>query len=157
MGGVVTVRWEAGPGVDPVAALAAVGSEFHVLDGDDLAESALAAILAEDERQVRAVIIAEPPAAGEENTGMGAWHVNAQHEAHVVRSGRGVLQVMTADGIVTVWLEPGTAMLMRGAEHRYRPLTAQEWVIRHSGGAEADLGAQETGREASAWPSGHPR
>ena len=79
--------------------------------------------------------------------------LNAQCEAHLVRSGHGVLQVVTPGGVVTVWLDPGTVMVMRGAEHRYRPLTDQEFVIRHGGPVDADLGASATGRESSPWPT----
>ena len=136
---------------DPVAMLAAVGSSFAHIDGSDIPDDMLAAVLPEGERQVRAVaVIAEPT---EPDEGMGAWHVNARDEIHLVRSGQGVLQVITPEGIVTAWLEPGTVMVMRGAEHRYRPLTEQEWLIRHSGPADADLGATATGRAAAAWPS----
>ena len=49
-------------------------------------------------------------------------------------------------------LEPGDIMLVKGAEHRYRPLTDQRWLIRFSGGAEAELLPTETGRLSQGWP-----
>ena len=136
---------------DPVAMLASVGSTFVHIDGSDIPDDLLASVLPEGQRQVRAVAVIPEP--DEPDEGMGAWHVNARDEIHLVRSGQGVLQVITPEGIVTAWLEPGTVMVMRGAEHRYRPLTEQEWLIRHSGPADADLDATATGRAAEAWPS----
>jgi hypothetical protein len=43
-------------------------------------------------------------------------------------------------------------MLVRGAEHRYRPLTDQRWLIRFSGGPQADLIPTETDRACVPWP-----
>jgi mannose-6-phosphate isomerase-like protein (cupin superfamily) len=83
---------------------------------------------------------------------MGAWHVNAQDEAHTVLSGTGLMQFVTPQGVVTVVVEAGDVVVVRGAEHRYRPLTAQGWAIRHSGGPGDDLGARETGRPSGPWP-----
>ena len=83
---------------------------------------------------------------------MGAWHVNAQAEAHLVVSGEGLVEFMTPEGPVAAVITGGDVMVVRGGEHRYRPLTEQEWVIRHSGGPDADLGTRETGRASSAWP-----
>ena len=142
----------AGDGQDPQGMLASVGSAFFAMQADDIPEDMLADVLPPGERQVRATIVAAPPSDEAAGEGMGAWHVNARHEMHFVRSGTGVLQVVTPEGVVTVWLDPGTVMVMRGAEHRYRPLTAQEWVLRHAGPADADLGARETGRASTPWP-----
>lgn len=138
---------------DAVEALAAVGTQFVSIDADDVPAELLAAVLAEGERQARAVAVLEPPAPGDEDSGMGAWHVNARDEAHLVCSGSGVVQVVTPSGMVTAWVGAGDVMIMRGAEHRYRPLTTQEWVIRHAGPADADLGAVDTGRAAQPWPT----
>ena len=143
-----------GPGgVDLEAELAEVGVRFVHAPGDDAPEAVLAEVLGPDERHVRAVIVADPPAAGDEHAGMGAWHVNSVHEAHFARSGRGLLQVVLREGIATIEVIPGDVMIIRGAEHRYRPLVAQEWVIRHTGAHDADLGARETGRASDAWPA----
>ena len=139
-------------GADPVAMLATVGSEFYEVHGDDIPPGRLAEVLPEGEREVRAEAVLTPPAEGEAGEGMGAWHVNARDEMHLVRSGEGVLQVITPDGVVTVWLGPGTVMVMRGAEHRYRPLSEQSWVLRWSGPPDADLDARETGRADGPWP-----
>lgn len=84
---------------------------------------------------------------------MGAWHVNAQAELHLVRSGEGLLQVVTDGGVVSVWLGAGDVMAMSGAEHRFRALTPQQWVLRWSGGSDDDLGARPTGRPSGPWPS----
>jgi hypothetical protein len=142
-----------GPGgVDLEAELAAVGVRFIHAPADDAPEAVIAEVLGPDERQVRAVVVAEPPATGDEHSGMGAWHVNAVHEVHFVRSGRGMLQFVTPEGPCTVEVVAGDVMIVRGAEHRYLPLEPQEWVMRHSGPADADLGARETGRDLEPWP-----
>jgi mannose-6-phosphate isomerase-like protein (cupin superfamily) len=140
--------------LDPVEArglLAGIGTEIHPRTTEP---AAVAEVLADGEREVRAEVDLEPPADDvAADQGMGAWHVNAQHEAHTVLSGTGLMQFMTAHGPVTAVVEAGDVVLVRGGEHRYRPLTAQRWAIRHSGGADADLGARETGRAPSPWPA----
>jgi len=144
------------PRFDPVNAadlLASVGSEFWSIDGTDIDQADIARWLPEGQGDIRAVVPIDPPARGEEDAGMGAWHVNARDELHLVRSGEGVLQVVTHGGVVTVWLGPGDVMAMRGAEHRFRALTPQEWVLRWSGAPEDDLGARTTERPSEAWPS----
>ena len=143
-----------GPGgVDLEAELAAVGVRFVFAPGDDAPEAVIADVLRMDEREIRAVVVAEPPEPGAVHTGMGAWHVNAETEAHFVRSGRGMVQFVLPQGECTVEITAGDVMIVSGAEHRYRPLEPQEWVIRHSGPAEGDLGARETGRDAGPWPT----
>lgn len=138
---------------DAPALLAAVGSEFWSVNSEDINEADVARRLPAGQGQVRAVVPIEPPAPGEEDSGMGAWHVNAQDELHLVRSGSGLLQVVTGGGVVSVWLGPGDVMAMSGAEHRFRALTSQEWVLRWSGAPDDDLGARPTGREPGPWPS----
>lgn len=138
---------------DPVRMLASVGSEFWSIEADEIPDDVVARVLPEGERQVRATPVVPPPDDASADEGMGAWHVNARDELHLVRAGSGILQVVTPEGVVTVWLEPGTVMVMRGAEHRYRPLTEQAWSMRFSGPADADLGATATGRAAEPWPS----
>lgn len=142
-----------GPGgIDLEAELAAVGVTFIHAPGDDAPADVLAQVLGPDERQVRAVVVADPPAPGEEHSGMGAWHVNAVHEAHFARSGRGLLQVPLPQGLASVEVIPGDVMIVRGAEHRYRPLESQEWILRYTGPADAELSPRETGRDAEPWP-----
>jgi hypothetical protein len=83
---------------------------------------------------------------------MGAWHVNAVDELHVVQSGEGIIEFVTLDGVVSVVVGAGDVIEVRGAEHRYRPLTEQRWTMRYSGGPDAQLAATETGRGADPWP-----
>lgn len=137
---------------DAVALLADVGSEFWVADGADIDPADIARRLPIGQDPVRAVVSIDPPVPGAEDSGMGAWHVNERDELHLVRSGEGLLQVMTDGGVVTVWLSAGDVMAMSGAEHRFRALTPQDWVLRWSGPGDADLGARETGRTPEAWP-----
>jgi len=89
------------------------------------------------------------------DAGMGAWHVNPVDELHVVQSGEGIMEFVTLDGIVSVLVGAGDVIEVRGAEHRYRPLTTQRWALRFSGGPAAELVATETGRGADPWPR-HP-
>lgn len=142
-----------GPGgIDLEAELAAVGVRFVHAPGEDAPEALLAEVLGPQELQIRAIVVAEPPAAGEEHSGMGAWHVNAVHEAHFARSGRGILQVPLPQGLASIEVIPGDVMIVRGAEHRYRALEPQEWVLRHTGPEGAELSPRETGRDAGPWP-----
>ena len=142
-----------GPGgIDLEGELTAVGVRFVHAPGDDAPAELVAEVLGPDERDVRAVVVAEPPDAGKEHDGMGAWHINAAHEIHFVRSGRGLVQFALPEGTCTVEIVAGDVMIVRGAEHRYLPLASQEWVLRHSGAGDADLGARDTGREDEPWP-----
>jgi hypothetical protein len=142
-----------GPGgIDLEKALAEVGVRFVHAPGDDAPAEVLAEVLGPDERHVRAVVVAEPPAPGEEHAGMGAWHVNAVDEAHFARSGRGLLQVVLPVGLASIEILPGDVMIVRRAEHRYLPIEAQEWVIRHTGPVTADLAPRVTPRDADPWP-----
>jgi len=140
-------------GVDLEASLAIAGVRFVHAPGDDAPAELVAEILPPGEREIRAVAVADPPAPGDEHTGMGAWHVNAVDEVHFVRSGRGLLQFAVPAGICSVEVMAGDVMIVRRAEHRYLPLEPQEWVMRHTGPVEAGLGAQETGRAPEPWPS----
>ncbi|HET7899996.1 MAG TPA: hypothetical protein VFL59_02335 [Candidatus Nanopelagicales bacterium] len=130
--------------------LASIGTELVPPDGDEDEYAVVARVLAENERAVRVEVEIEPPA--DPDTGMGAWHVNAETEAHTVQSGTGVVEFWTPSGPVAAVLRSGVVMVVRGGEHRYRPLTAQRWAIRHSGDADADLGTRATGRESGPWP-----
>lgn len=133
------------------ARLAGVGTLLlDAVSPEELA--ALDASLPPEVGEVRARVSIDPPAEGDEHTGMGAWHVNAETEAHLVVSGEGLVEFMTPDGPVAAVITGGDVMVVRGAEHRYRPITVQEWAIRHSGGPDAELGARETGRPAAPWP-----
>lgn len=143
-----------GPGgIDLEGALAAAGVRFVRAPGEDAPADLVAEVLGPDEREIRAVVVADPPPPGAEDSGMGAWHVNAVDEVHFVRSGRGLVQFALPEGMCSVEVLPGDVMIVRGAEHRYLPLEPQEWVLRHSGPADADLGAQDTGRDPEPWPS----
>jgi hypothetical protein len=131
--------------------LAEVGTQLLHRPSDD-ERTALQSSLPPEALVVRAQVAIDPPAPGEEDSGMGAWHVNARTEAHLVLEGDGLVEFMTPHGPVAAVVSGGDVMVVRGGEHRYRPLTAQQWAIRHDGGPEADLGAQETGRATSPWP-----
>jgi mannose-6-phosphate isomerase-like protein (cupin superfamily) len=139
-------------GVDLEASLAIAGVRFVHAPGDDAPAELVAEILPPGEREIRAVAVADPPAPGDEHAGMGAWHINAVDEVHFVLGGRGLLQFALPDGVCTVEVGAGDVMIVRQAEHRYLPIESQEWVMRHSGPAEAGLGAQETGRAPEPWP-----
>jgi hypothetical protein len=96
-------------------------------------------------------ITAEPPAdEAAANEGMGGWHINGGNEFETVVSGTGIVEFMTDKGAIAVLLEAGDVMAVERAEHRYRPLTPQSWVLRFEGD---DLGAVDTGRVAKPWPS----
>ncbi len=133
------------------ARLSTIGTQL-LTDPDPSEIEAVEATLPPEIRDVRAAVVIPPPPTGEEDTGMGAWHVNAETEAHLVVSGEGLVEFMTADGPVAAVITGGDVMVVRGGEHRYRPLTEQEWVIRHSGGPDAELGGRETGRTSTPWP-----
>ena len=142
-----------GPGgVDLEAELAAIGVRFVHAPGPDAPAELVAEVLTEGEREVRAVVVADPPEAGQEYAGMGAWHANAVSEVHFVRGGRGLLQFALREGVCSVEVMAGDVMIVRGAEHRYLPLESQEWVLRYSGPADSDLGAHETDRPVEPWP-----
>lgn len=130
--------------------LAMIGTELLPPDGREDEDAVVARVLGEGERQVRAEVDIEPPE--DPDSGMGAWHVNAENEAHTVRTGTGVVEFWTPAGPVTAVLREGVVMVVRGGEHRYRPLTTQRWAIRHSGDPEADLAPTATGRASAPWP-----
>lgn len=135
------------------ALLDAAGVRLHRLpDGaEDAAAALVATVLPDGQRQVRAVADIEVPA--DPDAGMGAWHVNPVDELHVVVDGEGLMEFVTLDGIVPVVVGAGDVIEIRGAEHRYRPLTAQRWVLRFGGPDGAGLEPVETGRAAGPWPS----
>jgi hypothetical protein len=137
---------------DARARLAAIGTQL-LTDPDQSTIDSVEATLPPEAREVRAAVVIPPPDVEDEHSGMGAWHVNAQTEAHLVVSGEGLVEFMTPDGPVAAVITGGDVMVVRGGEHRYRPLTEQEWVIRHSGGPDDDLGARETGRPSTPWPA----
>jgi hypothetical protein len=132
-----------------VQRLAVLGVELVKAGGDDAAVVERA--LPDGERQVRSDVVIEPPA--DDTAGMAAWHVNSLDEAHSVRSGEGLVQFWTDAGPVSAVLEAGDVMVVRGAEHRYLPLTTQRWLIRHAGGPTQEQATRDTGRAAQPWPS----
>ena len=56
---------------------------------------------------------------------MGAWHVNAVDELHLVQSGEGIMEFVTLDGIVSVVIGAGDVIEVRGAEQDLLGLAAQ--------------------------------
>ena len=145
-------RFRGPDGTDVTAALAAAGVHIVHAPGDDAPPALIAEVLPVGERDVRQVVLVEPPGVDDVHTGMGAWHINSVDEVHYVRTGRGLVQFALAEGICSVELLAGDVMIVRKAEHRYLPLEAQEWVIRHSGPPGGGLGVRETGRSAEPWP-----
>ena len=135
------------------ADLARIGVEFHRTDGAAVPDAILAATLPEGERHVRGEVTMQPPAPGEEFTGVGAWHINAQDEAHLLRDGTGQVQFIDGENVITVDLEPGDVMVIKRAEHRFRALTPAQWILHYSGPDGADLHTDETGRASNPWPS----
>lgn len=130
------------------ALLAAAGVRF-VTVGSAEHDAVMAEVLG-DLTQERARVVAVPPVdAAEAAAGMGAWHVNAVSEFETVLSGEGIVEFITDGGVVSAHIGPGDVMAVEGAEHRYRPLIEQEWILRFAGD---DLGARETGRPAGPWP-----
>ncbi len=129
--------------------LAAAG--VRILRVDDPDHDAVMGEVLGDLTAERGRIVADPPAddaAADE--GMGAWHVNAVNEFETVTDGEGVLEFITSAGPVAVLMTGGDVMAVERAEHRYRPLTAQSWILRF---AADDLVATETGRAAGPWPT----
>lgn len=130
--------------------LAAAGVRLvSTVDGDAPADL-VAEVLADGSRQVRADVEIGLP--DDPDEGMGAWHVNQVDEVHVVASGRGVMEFVTIEGPVAVLVEAGDVVAIQGAEHRYRPLEPQRWVLRFGGPVDGDLVATPTGRAAEPWP-----
>ena len=99
-------------------------------------------------------MVAEPPSdEAAASVGMGAWHVNNVNEFETVLSGDGIVEFWTADGAVSVRMGAGDIMAVERAEHRYRPLTPQEWALRFGGGLEAEFVGTDTGRAFEPWPT----
>ena len=118
--------------------------------GDENYDAVMADVLG-TQTDERGRIVAEPPTDDEAaKAGMGAWHINAGNEFETVLSGQGIVEFMTDKGAVAVLLEAGDIMAVERAEHRYRPLTHQEWILRFEGD---DLGAVDTGRVSGPWPT----
>ncbi len=132
--------------------LAAAGVRLHRVGADgDAPSEVVAAVLPANVRHIRAEV--DIPVPDDVDSGMGAWHVNAVDEVHVVASGEGIMEFVTLDGVVSVLVETGDVVEIRGAEHRYRPLTEQHWRLRFGGSPDDELVATATGRAAGPWPS----
>lgn len=131
------------------AFLSVAGVQILHVDDADL-EAMMADVLG-TEVDERGRMTAEPPE-GEvaSSSGMGAWHINSGSEVHTVVDGRGIVEFMTDKGAVAVLLEAGDVMAVEGAEHRYLPLTPQQWILRFEG---EELVGRETGRTSGPWPS----
>ena len=128
-----------------------LGVEFHTTYEDDVPDHLLALALREGERQTRGEVAVDPPAAGQEFEDFGAWHVNDGNEAHLLLSGTGQVQFVDDGGVITVDVEAGDVMIIRGAEHRFRALTPAVWVLHFAGPEGADLVATQTGRQDTPW------
>lgn len=129
--------------------LAGIGCHIVAEDGADR-ERVMLELLDDESRFDRTDLVVDPPAEDAQFESFGAWHVNSVNEFHSITDGEGLLEFWTADGVVSVILEPGDIMANRaGVEHRYRPLTTQTWIVRISGGPDAELVATNTGRENS--------
>jgi hypothetical protein len=132
------------------ASLAQAGVQILAED-DPRRDEILADALGQDSLEDRLTVDIVPPEAGQENAGMGAWHIREQAEAHSVLTGRGLVEFITPDGVVPVIVESGDIMVVRRTEHRYLPLTDQRWILRWSGGPDAIFESTDTGRESAAW------
>ena len=128
-----------------------LGVEFHATNEDDGPDHLLALALAEGERQTRGEVAVDPPAAGQEFEDFGAWHINDGNEAHLLPSRTGQAQFVDDGGEITVDVEAGDVMIIRGAEHRFRALTPAVWVLHFAGPEGADLVATQTGRQDTPW------
>ena len=128
-----------------------LGVEFHATNEDDVPDHLLALALAEGERQTRGEVAVDPPAAGQEFEDFGVWHINDRNEAHLLLSGTGQVQFVDDGGEITVDVEAGDVMIIRGAEHRFRALTPAVWVLHFAGPEGADLVATQTGRQDTPW------
>src|SRR5438876_5181850 len=110
-----------GPDSRPMAAedaralLSADGTEVHPLSAED---EVVLAMFGDDPSAFRGETDLSPPADEvAAAAGMAAWHVNEKDEGHTVRSGTGLMQFMTDSGPVSVILQPGDVLVIRGAEH----------------------------------------
>ena len=130
--------------------LVALGVEFHE-NNDEVPAPVLERVLPSGERHERAVAVMDPAAEGAEFEGVGAWHINAQDEAHLLRSGSGQVQFIDDDGIISVRVDAGDVMIIRQTEHRFRALTPCTWVLHYAGPDGADLETTPTGRDDSPW------
>jgi mannose-6-phosphate isomerase-like protein (cupin superfamily) len=137
---------------EAAAALELAGVRLHRTDpGGDAPADVVASVLPEGARHIRAEVDIDVPE--DADSGMGAWHVNDVDEVHVVASGEGIMEFVTLDGIVSVVVESGDVVEIRGAEHRYRPLSPQHWRLRFGGAADQELVATATGRASGHWPA----
>ena len=93
------VRYVGIPEDEARARLSTIGTQL-LTDPDQQSIDAVEATLPPEIRDVRAAVVIPPPPAGDEHSGMGAWHVNAETEAHLVVSGEGLVEFMTPDGPV---------------------------------------------------------
>gem|GEM_PF-1051287 len=139
---------------DADAALSGAGVQvLQALDAEGTVEvDVLELLLPPQARHVREVLTLEPAGPIDQDSGMGAWHVNSVDEVHSVLDGQGVMEFVTGAGIISVLVEAGDVVVIQQAEHRYLPLTHQRWAVRWSGTPDTGLQATETGRPAQPWP-----
>ena len=93
-------------GTDVAAALAAAGVHFVHATGDDAPPALIAEVLPVGERDVRQVVLVEPPGVDDVHTGMGAWHINSVDEVHYVRT-RQVVPSSELDTVCTTSAQSG--------------------------------------------------
>lgn len=137
-------------------ALIAAGVQLlAALDSEGAADPAVVElVLPPQTRFVREVMTVDPPAIGEQGRDMGAWHINSVDEVHSVLDGEGIMEFVTAQGVVSVLVEGGDVLVIQQAEHRYLPLSRQRWAVRWAGDPSTELIATQTGRTAQPWPIG---
>lgn len=137
-------------------ALIAAGVQLLVaLDSEGAVDPAvLELVLPPQARFVREVMTVDPPAIGERDSDMGCWHINSVDEVHSVLDGEGIMEFVTAQGVVSVLVEGGDVLVIQQAEHRYLPLSQQRWAVRWAGDPSTELISTQTGRTAQPWPIG---
>ena len=133
--------------------LADAGVRILSVDSQDH-DDVMAEVLGADSVDERFRMVAEPPADEvAAATGMGAWHINNVNEFETVISGDGIVEFWTEEGAVAVQLGAGDIMAVERAEHRYRPLTSQDWSLRFAGGPDGEFVGTDTGRPSLDWPT----
>ena len=131
------------------------------VETDDIPAALLKDLLPPHESQIRGTLALEPAEQGDESTGVGGWHVNAQDEVHLLASGTGCMQFVVGDSvdnvadrnpdIVSVNLTAGDVVVIRKAEHRFLATSPTSWILRYTGPEGSDLATRETGRIGPAW------
>jgi hypothetical protein len=124
-------------------------------EGEDIPDSRIARCLDVNERQVRAVAVLEPATELDAKPEFEHWHINAERELHLLRSGSGQFEFITPGGMVSVVMEPGDVIEIDRVEHRFRAFTPTTWVLRYSGAADDGLHPRSTRRADEPWRDVH--